>query len=110
MLGGVIGRGSGKDASGGDREIVHDGCAALHDRECSLGDEECAIHVRGEDIFPYRIRKMVDRETRVSDAGVVDDDIEATEFLANSAEEAIDGVRIANVAGVNKYVRGLHFL
>lgn len=53
---------------------------------------------------------MVYREIRVSDAGVVDDDFKAAEFKPDSAEEPIDGVRIANVAGVNKYVRGLHFL
>jgi len=109
MLGGVVGGGSGKDADGGDREIVHDRCTTLHDRKGSLSDEECAIDVRGEDILPDGIRKVVYREIRVSDASVVDDDFKAAEFLPDSAEEAVDGVGIANVAGVKEYVWGLHF-
>jgi len=109
MLGGVVGGGSGKNASGGDRKIIHDRCAALHDHQCSLGDQEGAIDVGGEDVFPDWKRKLIYSQVGVRDACVVDHDIDATEFLPDHAKEAIDGVRIENVAGGNKYVRSLHF-
>jgi hypothetical protein len=38
----------------------------------------------------------------VGDAGVVDEDVEAAEFAARSAEECIDGVRVADIAGVSQ--------
>jgi len=38
----------------------------------------------------------------VGDAGVVDEDIEAGEFAADGAEESVDGVGIADIAGVSE--------
>ena len=102
VLAGVVGGGSGEDAGGGDGEIVHDGAAALHDGERGLGDEKCAGQVGFENIFPDREWKFFYREIRVRDAGVVDEDVEALELAARGAEEGIDIVGIANVAGVSE--------
>jgi len=38
----------------------------------------------------------------VGDAGVVDEDIEAGEFAADRAGESVDGMGIADVAGVSE--------
>jgi len=38
----------------------------------------------------------------VGDARVVDEDVEALETLARGAEESVDGVRVADVAGVGE--------
>ena len=38
----------------------------------------------------------------MGDAGVVDEDVEAAELLPRSAEESVDGVRLADVAGVGE--------
>jgi hypothetical protein len=38
----------------------------------------------------------------VRDAGVVDEDVEAAELSTSGAEESIDRVRVANIAGVRE--------
>ena len=102
VLGGVVGSGSGEDAGGGDGEIVDDGASALHDGERGLSDEENAVEICFENIFPDGEWKFFDREIGVGDAGVVDEDVEAAEFAARSAEEGVDGVRVADIAGVSE--------
>jgi len=99
-----VGARSRKNAGSGDGEIIHDGAAAFHDGEGGLGDQECAVEIGFEDIFPDRKRKFFDREILMGDAGVIDEDVEAAKFAARGAEESIDGVGIADVAGVREYV------
>ena len=102
VLAGVVGGGSGEDAGGGDGEIVHDGAAALHDGERGLGDEKCAGQVGFKNIFPDGEWKFFYGEIGMGDAGVVDEDVEAFELAARGAEEGVDIVWIANVAGVSE--------
>jgi hypothetical protein len=67
-----------------------------------LSDEEHAVEIGFENIFPDGEWKFFDGEIGVGDAGVVDEDVEAAEFAARSAEEGVDGVRVADIAGVSQ--------
>jgi len=102
VLGGVVGGGSGEDAVGGDGEIIHDSAAALHEGERGLGDEKCAGEVGFEDVFPDGEWELFNGQIWVRDADVVDENVEALEFPARGAEEGVDGVRVADVAGMGQ--------
>jgi len=102
VFGGDVGGRSREDAIGGDGEIVHDGAAALHEAERSLGDQEHAGEICLDDVLPKRQGQLVNREISVGDAGVVDENIEALKLPADGAEEIVDGLRIADVAGLGQ--------
>lgn len=104
VLGGGVGGGSGEDASGGDGKVVYDGASAFHDSEGGLRDEECTVEIGIKNIFPDGEWKLFDREVGVGDASVVDEDVEASEFATGRAEQGVDGVRVADIAGVNEYL------
>ena len=100
VLGSIVGGRSGEDASGGDGQIVHDGGAGFHDRKCGLRDQERAVDVGCEHIFPNREWKFLDGQAGLGDAGVVDGDIELWKLATNGAEEIVDRVGVADIAGV----------
>jgi len=102
VLGGVVGCVSGEDAGGRDGEIVHDGAAALHHCQCRLGHEEHSGQIGFENIFPGGKRKLFDGQIGMGNAGVVDEDVEAAELLPRGAEKIVDGVRVAEIAGVRE--------
>lgn len=107
VLGSVVGGGAREDAVGRDGEIVHDSATALHDRESRLGDKEHSVEIGFENIFPERKGELLDRKIGVRDAGVVDENVETWELAASSAEECVDGVRIADVAGMSQHANFL---
>ena len=99
---GGVGSRSSEDAIGRDGEIVHDGAATLHDGERGLRHQKCAGQVGIDHVLPERQGQLVYCEIGVGDAGVVDEDIEALELVAEGAEEIVDRLRIADVAGVRE--------
>lgn len=103
VFGSIVGCGARKDAGGGNGEIVHDGAAAFHHGESGLRDQECAGEVGVEHIFPDGQRKFFYREIGMGDARVVDEDIDPAKFTAGSAEQGVDGVRFADIAGMGEY-------
>ena len=67
-----------------------------------MSDEKHSVQVGFEDVFPDREWKLLDGEVGVRDAGVVDENVETVEFAAGSTEKRVDGVGIADVAGVSE--------
>jgi hypothetical protein len=67
-----------------------------------LGHEKSAGQVGFDYVPPERQRQLVDCEIGVGDAGVVDENIQTFEFLADGAEQVVDRLRIANVAGLRQ--------
>jgi len=102
VLGRIVGGGPGEGAGGGNREIIHDGRAGLHDRERGLGHQKSSVEVRSKDISPDGIGELVDGEIGVRDPGVVDEDIELKRPPPDGAEEVVDRVGIADVAGLRQ--------
>lgn len=99
VLGCGVGGGSGEDAMSGDGEIVHNRGAALHHGQSGLSDQEGSIKVRGQNIFPDRIGKLIHRQVGVGDAGIVDEEVKPREVAAQGAEKGINRVGVADVAG-----------
>lgn len=89
VLGRVVGGASRKDAAGCNGEIVDDDGPPLHQGKRGLRDEKHAVHVRGKDTFPDRIRQFVDRQAGVGDTGIVDQDIDLRKMTANGAKEIV---------------------
>jgi len=96
---GVVGSGVWKDANGGDREIVDDRPAALHQGEHGLRDQEGAGEIGIEHVLPQFVGSAVDREFRLRDAGIVDKDVEVAKMLADGFAKVVHGGGIANVTG-----------
>src|SRR4051812_19207183 len=57
-----VGGGTGKDPGGGDGEIIHNRSTGSHHAERSLRDQECAVEIGCEHVFPYGKRKLLDRQ------------------------------------------------
>jgi hypothetical protein len=98
VFGGVISRRPCEHARGGDRKIVHNRPALWNQRQCGLRNEECAIKVCGHHIFPDRKREFIYRKIRVSDTGIVDQDVQSAKFASDRAAKIIHRVRVAHIA------------
>ena len=102
MLRGVVSGRSGEDAGGSDGEIVDDCAASLHQTEGGLRDQERTVEVCREDIVPDRIRKLVDRQVGVSDAGIIDEDIDAEPFPPDCSKKIVDRMGVADVTRMDQ--------
>ena len=98
MFRSIVGSGSGENAGGGDREIVDNRAAALHQAERGLRHDKHPVDIGSKNIFPDRVREILDWQVRMSDAGVVDEDVDRAELAPYVAEEVVDGVGIADDA------------
>ncbi len=67
-----------------------------------MRDQKRAGQVGFEDVFPDGKWKLFDRKIGMRDAGVVDENVEALELLAGGTEEGVDGVGIADIAGMGE--------
>ena len=98
MLRRVVGCRSREDALGGDRKIVHDRASALHHGERGLRHEEEAVEVGVDHFHPGGIGQLADAVIGMSNARVVDEDIEGRVQSADKSEEVVDRVGAADVA------------
>lgn len=102
MFGGVISSRSREDSRGRDRQIVHNRPAPRNQRQRGLRNEERAIKVCGHHIFPDRKREFLYRKIRVSDPGIIDENVYPAKLVPDRAEKIIHSIRISHIARMGK--------
>ena len=113
VLGGGIGGGVGPRRVRGDGAVVDDAAAAgilgLHQPDGLLRAEKRAGEVDQDDGIPLLERQVLHRNTGGVDAGVVEQQIEPAELLADLREETADFLGLAHIGrdGEHRAARGL---
>ncbi len=105
MLRRVVGCRPREGALGGDREIGYDRATALHHGERGLRQEEQAVEVGVDHFHPGGVWQLADGAIGMSNASVVDEDIEGLVQSADEGKEVVDRVGAADVAGLRQDVQ-----
>jgi len=102
VFGCVVGGGSSKDAFSGNREIIHDGTATLHQGQGCVGHQKESVQVVVDDLKPGFEWEFFHVLAGMSDAGVVDQNVQPMKLTLDCRQQSFYGYWVSHIAHVNK--------